>query len=303
MGMKLVQVEDRTLGRRLGMVRGDNVLDLTSVRPDLQTTLGLLETAMGTPVVEYVEGLVDAADAREPGWSLEELTAGSSSHERLLVPVDAPEVWAAGVTYERSRDAREGESEGWSSFYHKIYEAERPELFIKTSGMRRTSHPNEAIGVRSDSNWTVPEAELGVVLRSNGDIIGYTIANDVTARDIEGQNPLYLPQAKIYSKCCTYGPTLLLADEETIYSDWTISVTIVGRESMRWSDEISLQQLRRPIRTLVNYLTHNNEIPTGTVLMTGTGMVPADELRLEDGDRVNITIDPIGVLSNPVLAL
>lgn len=304
MSLKLAQLEDGANGRRLGLVRGEDVIDLTSIRPDLKTTLDLLEATDGASLPEYLEGILHAhGEQIEPRWTLQQLSSDSSAGGRLQVPIDAPEVWAAGVTYERSRDAREGESEGWASFYRKVYHAERPELFIKTSGMRRTAHPHEAIAVRSDSKWTVPEAELGVALRSDGSIIGYTIGNDVTARDIEGENPLYLPQAKIYSGCCTYGPTLLLEDGETEYTDWTISVTVSGPTSVRWHDEVSLTQLRRPIESLIDYLLRDNQIPTGTVLLTGTGMVPGDDISLNEGDRVDIAIGPIGVLSNPVLSL
>ena len=216
----------------------------------------------------------------------------------LLAPIDAPEIWAAGVTYERSRQARVAETEV-ADVYSLVYEADRPELFLKDAGARRTVGPGAAIGVRADGRWTVPEPELALVLGRRGSILGATIGNDVTARDIEGANPLYLPQAKIFAGACAIGPAILTRDE------WPDAFEIRCRiraadGSIAWEGETSTAQMRRSFDELVRWLVLENPVPAGSVFLTGTGLVPPDGVALAPGDSVEIEIPPIGTLVNRV---
>ncbi len=220
----------------------------------------------------------------------------------LLPPVEAPEIWCAGVTYERSRDARLGEAQTEArDVYALVYEADRPELFLKDAAMRRTVGPGEPIRLRSDSAWTVPEPELALVLGEGGDVVAVTVGNDVSCRDIEGANPLYLPQAKIWSACCSIGPALVVPD------DWNRPFPI----RMRIDDatgckvffaETSTAQMRRGLRELTTWLIRDNPVPPGTVLLTGAALVPPDDYTLLPGHVVTIEIDGIGALMNPVAA-
>ncbi len=224
--------------------------------------------------------------------------APDSGRSHLLLPVVPPEVWAAGVTYERSREARLAETTT-AGVYDRVYEAERPELFFKATPSR-CAGPNAPVGVRADSRWTVPEPELGVVLDGAGGVLGYVLGNDMSARDIEGENPLYLPQTKIYRACCALGPVVLLTDEpvERRLRLWC-RVTRGGRAV--FYGETSTSRLRRPIAELVAYLRRANDIPPLAVLLTGTGIVPPDEFACEEGDLIEIGADEIGVLRNPAI--
>jgi 2-dehydro-3-deoxy-D-arabinonate dehydratase len=216
---------------------------------------------------------------------------------RLLAPVDPPEVWAAGVTYERSRDARVEESET-KDVYQRVYEAERPELFLKDAGGRRTVGPGAAIGVRGDASWMVPEPELALVLGDDGPI-AVTIGNDVSSRDIEGANPLYLPQAKVFAGACALGPAVLYPDDWS--TPYAIGLRILAADgSTVFEGETSTARMRRTFDELVAYLRLDNPVPAGSVLLTGTGLVPPDEVTLEPGQTVEIRIDGIGTLVNPV---
>jgi 2-dehydro-3-deoxy-D-arabinonate dehydratase len=220
----------------------------------------------------------------------------------LLAPVEAPEVWCAGVTYERSRDARLEEAKTDArDVYALVYEADRPELFMKDANMRRTVGPGGSIRLRSDSRWMVPEPELGLVLAENGQPVAVTIGNDVSSRDIEGANPLYIPQAKIFAGACAIGPVLAVPD------DWDAAFLIRmqilaadGREL--FSGETSTARMKRSLRELADWLTRDNPVPPGSVLLTGTGLVPPDDYTLEPGHTVEIEIDGIGLLSNTVAA-
>jgi 2-dehydro-3-deoxy-D-arabinonate dehydratase len=218
----------------------------------------------------------------------------------LLPPVDAPEIWCAGVTYERSRDARLEEAETEArDVYALVYDADRPELFMKDAGMRRTTGPSGVIRVRSDSRWTVPEPELGVVIGENGRAVAVTIGNDVSSRDIEGANPLYIPQAKIYAGACAIGPALLVPDDwDTSYSI-RLRITSGGGDEL-FAGETSTAKMKRSPRELVSWVVRDNPVPPGSVLLTGTGLVPPDEYTLEPGHVVEIEIEGIGVLVNTV---
>jgi 2-dehydro-3-deoxy-D-arabinonate dehydratase len=224
--------------------------------------------------------------------------APSSDAPHLLIPVVPPEVWAAGVTYERSREARLAETTT-VGIYDKVYDAERPELFLKATASRCVG-PNMPIGIRADSRWTVPEPELAVVLGAEGEMLGYTLGNDMSARDIEGENPLYLPQTKIYRACCSIGPTILVTDEP-VERRLTLWCRIERRGREVFQGEVSTSRLRRPIAELVAYLRRANDISPMTVLLTGTGIVPPDEFACEEGDVVEIGAEEIGVLRNPTI--
>lgn len=219
----------------------------------------------------------------------------------LLVPVDAQEVWACGVTYERSRDARNYEATGGkldiTTFYDKVYDAERPEIFFKSTSAR-TVGPNRDVYIRSDSNWQIPEPELGLVLSRDGKVLGYTIGNDMSSRDIEGENPLYLPQAKMWENSCSIGPAIRLA--ETVENPYQFQITcrIYRNEVKVVEGTASTGQLKRRFDELVSYLGRDNVIFDGTVLLTGTCIVPPNEFTLADGDRIEIEISGIGVLNN-----
>jgi 2-dehydro-3-deoxy-D-arabinonate dehydratase len=216
----------------------------------------------------------------------------------LLVPVNPPETWAAGVTYERSRAARMHESRGLD-VYDLVYEADRPELFLKDSAGRRTVGPGEPIAIRADSEWTVPEPEFALVLGADGDPLGVTIGNDVSSRDIEGANPLYLPQAKIYARSCALGPAVLVPDDWS--AELEIELHIYDAEGEPVFDgTTSTANMHRSFDELIDYLRRDNPIPRGTVLLTGTGIVPPDDFTLEPGQSVEIHVPGLGTLRNPV---
>ena len=217
----------------------------------------------------------------------------------LLTPLAAPEIWCAGVTYERSRDARVEESTV-KDVYTLVYDAPRPELFMKDAAMRRTVSPGRPIGIRTDSRWNVPEPEIGVVLGTNGRIVGYTIGNDVSSRDIEGANPLYLPQAKIYAGACSFGPSVFVPDGGVPTFRLTLRVTDEwGR--IVFEDESSTAQMRRTFEDLVSWLVADNPVPAGSILLTGTGLVPPESFTLSPGHFVEIHVPEIGTLVNPVV--
>ena len=218
----------------------------------------------------------------------------------LLAPVEPPEVWGAGVTYLRSRDARIEESEV-EDVYSLVYDADRPELFLKDAGGRRTVGPGQPIGVRSDSTWNVPEPEIGLVLGEAGSITGVTICNDVSSRSIEGTNPLYLPQAKIFAGSCAIGPAVLEPD------DWSkpfeIEMRVLSAEGGElYSGQTSTEQMRRSFDELADWLVRENPVPAGSVLLTGTGLVPPADFTLEPGNVVEIRVPGIGLLRNPVVS-
>lgn len=216
----------------------------------------------------------------------------------LLVPVLAPETWAAGVTYEISRDARMQESE-LADVYQRVYDAERPELFLKDSAGRRTVGPGGAIAVRSDATWTVPEPEIALVLGAGGTPLGVTIGNDVSSRDIEGANPLYLPQAKVYAGACALGPAVLVPLDWDAPFDIEIRILDPGGEPV-FAGSTSTARMCRSYSELIVFAVRDNPLPAGTVLLTGTGLVPPDDVTLAPGQIVEIHVPGIGTLSNPV---
>jgi len=223
------------------------------------------------------------------------------AYERLRIPIRPAEVWGAGVTYLRSRSARETETKS-KGLYDSVYSATRPEVFLKDSG-QRTVGPGDTICVRGDSNWTVPEPELAVVLSRDCSVLGYTVANDVSARDIEGQNPLYLPQSKIYRNSCAIGPVVTTWDEIPDPHDLRVSLRIKRRGKTAFQGKTSTSKMNRTIDELIGYLKKDNIFFGWTVFMTGTGIVPPDDFSLRGGDIVEMEIEKIGVLRNPVSKL
>lgn len=229
--------------------------------------------------------------------SLEELT--------LLVPIEAPEVWASGVTYERSREARNYEATNGKlyaqTFYDKVYDAHRPELFLKSTAAR-TVGPDKEVYLRSDSEWQIPEPELGLVIDHEGKILAFTLGNDMSCRDIEGENPLYLPQAKIWKQSCSIGPALLLAEAVEDAYQLEMTCRIYRDKELVVEGNSNTSQLKRKYEELVSFLMRDNVIFDGTILLTGTSIVPPNDFSLMDGDLIEIEIPEIGVLRNYVKA-
>jgi 2-dehydro-3-deoxy-D-arabinonate dehydratase len=225
---------------------------------------------------------------------------GTIATASILAPVVSQEVWAAGVTYFRSRSARMEESKdtGGGTFYDRVYAAERPELFFKAAG-RRVVGPNAVVRIRSDAKWSVPEPELTLLINPAGQIVGYTIGNDMSSRDIEGENPLYLPQAKVYDGSCALGPCVLLT-AEPLSKSTRIELQITRDGDVVFSGSTELAELKREPKQLAEYLFRDSSFPDGAFLMTGTGVVPGDDFTLAGGDRIRIAIDAIGVLENDV---
>jgi 2-dehydro-3-deoxy-D-arabinonate dehydratase len=245
---------------------------------------------------------IDGVLGGDPG-ALEALLAAPAGGQvpdgaRLLAPAGGQPVWAAGVTFLRSRDARLEESRGLDA-YDKVYLAERPELFLKAlPGTARG--PGQPIGVRADSDWDVPEPELAVVADRRGRVVGYTIGDDVSSRSIEGENPLYLPQAKLYRGSCGLGPCLVPVAEAPEPQDMEIALAIERDGAELFSDRCSVADMKRGLGELVDWLWRGQDLPLGAVLLTGTSIVPPPELTLRPGDRVRISITGLGELTNPV---
>ncbi|HLH01893.1 MAG TPA: fumarylacetoacetate hydrolase family protein [Bryobacteraceae bacterium] len=217
-----------------------------------------------------------------------------------LAPIVSQEVWAAGVTYYRSRDARmeESKSAGGGDFYDRVYSAERPELFFKATP-HRVVGPGQPVAIRSDAKWSVPEPELTLLLTPKGQIAGYTIGNDMSSRDIEGENPLYLPQAKVYNRSCALGPCILVS-EEPLPAETEIRLEIRRANKIAYEGATTVASLKRQPKTLAEFLFRDNTFPNGCFLLTGTGIVPPDDFTLAHGDEIRITIPPVGTLVNPV---
>jgi 2-dehydro-3-deoxy-D-arabinonate dehydratase len=226
--------------------------------------------------------------------------AGFSLEGKLLAPLVSQEVWAAGVTYFRSRTARMEESEqaGGSSFYDRVYHADRPELFMKATP-HRVRGPGKALHLRRDSKWIVPEPELTLVISRTGKLVGYTAGNDLSCRDIEGENPLYLPQAKTFDACAGIGPGIFVTSDP-LPGETKIDVAIIRGGQTIFSGDTTTSQMKKTIPALIEYLYRDNSFPQGALLMTGTGIVPPDNFTLVAGDEVRVTIGSIGTLVNPM---
>lgn len=275
-------------------------------RPDGGTAIGRVENDTVVPLV--LEGtrfgsltdLLDADDLLKQAAALATDSALPLADVTLLPPIDAQEVWAAGVTYKRSQTARMEESEAAASCYDRVYNADRPELFFKATPHRVRGH-GQPLRIRRDATWNVPEPEVALVLDRRLRIVGLTVGNDMSSRDIEGENPLYLPQAKCYDASAGLGPWILLVDR--IPDRKTMGIRLVIRRQGRevFDAQTSAGEMARTFEDLVGWLGRDNVFPTGAVLMTGTGVVPDSDFTLAPGDVVDITIDHIGTLSNPII--
>jgi len=271
---------------RLGLVEEARILDLTAAGA------GSLAT------------LLDAAD---PGAAIRELAATATvphplAAVALLPPVERQEVWAAGVTYLRSKTARMEESDFSATAYDRVYDAARPEIFFKALG-EKVVGPDDALGIRADATWSVPEPELGLVLNSRAALVGFTIGNDMSSRDIEGENLLYLPQAKVYDRSCGLGPWIVLGPSEAEARGWTVEVTIHRGGEVVFAGSTGIDRLKRSFGDLVEHLGRSQSFPHGAVLLTGTGIVPDESFTLHAGDQVRITISGIGTLANDVIVV
>ncbi len=267
---------------RVGVVQGGTIRPLAGV-DRLGQVLGAAEAG------RLIAGRIEPDG---PGLLLDQAL--------LLAPIDGQEVWGAGVTYQRSKEARQQESEQGGTFYDQVYRADRPELFFKATP-RRVVGPGAAVRIRRDSRWSVPEPELALVLAPDLRLVGYTIGNDVSARDIEGRNPLYLPQAKVYDACCALGPVITLAGAMPPAEALGIRMTIERDGAPAFEGATSTARMARRFEELIDWLGREDTFPEGVILLTGTGIVPPDEFSLRAGDVVRIAIDGIGTLTNPVV--
>ena len=269
---------------RIGLATEDaQVIDLSAA--GIEHLTPLLEAEDPLAIVRHL------ASANLPRVALAEV--------QLLAPVGRQEVWAAGVTYLRSKTARMEESDFSASAYDKVYAAERPEIFFK-SMPHKVVGPDEAVGIRRDAKWNVPEPELALVLNSRGKIVGHTIGNDMSARDIEGENLLYLPQAKTYHRSCALGPWIILGTPEAQAREWQIKIAINRDGENVFAGETSVDQIKRSFDQLAEFLFRSQVFPHGAILLTGTGIVPPDGFTLNERDVVRIEVSGIGVLQNTV---
>ncbi len=300
------------LGARVGGVYAEGVVDLTAREPEACASIASLLAGAGTGRTAGAAGTAGTTGPLEdvlaryagiaPDYDYAALDVASSSDApHLLPPLDAQEVWAAGVTYTRSRQARMEESEASADIYARVYDADRPELFFKGTAARIVG-PNDRVAVRPDATWTVPEPELTLLLDRRLAVAGYTIGNDLTARDIEAQNPLYLPQAKVWDRCGALGPVVVPAGALDPY-DLSISCEIRRAGQSIFTGDIRTGALHRRLDDLATYLGRCATFPSGVFLMTGTGIVPPDDVALQGGDEITISIEGIGVLRNVVAPL
>jgi 2-dehydro-3-deoxy-D-arabinonate dehydratase len=299
--MRLCQFLVPKDGKRVGVVEDGSVIDITTRSAKVASVLDLVEQGKSAGGVERLARRL--RKGKRSGFTLADLDiAPTPRRPHLLPPIDAPEIWGAGITYRRSADyytAHQGRAKG---IYDYVYESERPELFFKAT-MARAVGPNGAIGVRRDSSLTAVEAELGVVIGVGGSIVGYTVGNDLSAWDIERANPLFLPQSKVFRGCFAFGPTLVTAGELDDPHTLELRCTIHRGGARLYEGKVNTGEMKRRCPELVEWLCRDNPIPAGTVLSTGTGILVPDEHALADGDLVEIEIERLGVLRNPVKKL
>jgi len=294
--VKLVQFATPEAAVRLGMIEGDTVVDITNSAAGIDNLLDALRCAAreGTTLEETVRARGESGRS----YAFADLNiVPDASRSHLLLPIFPPEVWGCGVTYKRSADAREDDIQDHKGFYDHAYSAERPEVFFKATASR-CSGPNDYMGLREDSSYMAPEPELAVVLDRSGRIHGFTCANDVSAWDIERENPLYLPQSKTFNGCCCLGPCIATAEDIADPKNLGITCTVMRDDELVFSGKTSTSKMKRELPELIEYLTRSNPIPTGTVLMTGTGIVMPEDVGLKPGDMVEITMERIGTLRN-----
>ena len=310
--MKLVQFYLPEKGNRVGVVdRDGKIIDVTSDEaPGVLELIQLsyeFRISLGVVIADIQDRLAAATPSILPGEPTEpEIyyddldVPPDKSIPHLLIPITPPEVWGCGVTYKRSADMRDEDSV--KDIYNRIYFSDRPEIFFKATASRCVG-PNDYVCIRRDSQLTATEPELAYVLGADGEIVGYTLCNDVSAWDIERDNPLYLNQSKIFYGCCAIGPTLVTTSEITDPYDLDIQSRIIRNEEVIYEGEINTSQLNRKFEELTEYLCRDNPIPIGTVVSTGTGIIVPNGMSLAHGDIVEISIEEIGVLSNPVKKL
>lgn len=281
--MQLCKIRTKSGKTEVGLIRGGEVHLLHSREP-----LTLSRILHSESPRKMVESLVDVSQIDLP---MEEV--------QFLPPIDEQEVWAAGVTYKRSREARERESVGAAQFYDKVYKADRPELFFKATP-RRVVGPGDLVQIRQDARWSVPEPEAALIVSPAMKIVGYTIGNDMSSRDIEGENPLYLPQAKVYNGSCALGPVITMADAFLPLDQVGIHLTILRKSQPVFEGTTTLAAMARTFEDLVSWLCRDNSFPEGVILLTGTGIIPPDHFTLASGDEVRIEMTGVGRLVNVV---
>ena len=295
--MQICRFHQPEKGPRLGFVHEGAVYDLTGAAPDRFGSLShlLARPGLGEELRKNQSTILD-----QERFAFEDLDVPPTpDRPHLLAPIDGQEVWAAGVTYLRSRAARVEESEAAASDYERVYDAPRPELFFKATP-HRTVGPNAPVRIRADSNWNVPEPELALLISPDLRLVGFTVGNDMSSRDIEGENPLYLPQAKIYLESCALGPVVTLSEAVPNPQALDISLVVERGQEVIFRGQTSTSQMKRGFQELIGYLGRSNAFPDGVFLLTGTGVVPPSEFTLNDGDLVIIHIESIGTLRNPV---
>jgi 2-dehydro-3-deoxy-D-arabinonate dehydratase len=285
--MKICRFKNESNEVRIGLIAdAATLLDLTSV--------GITELQ---PLLESDDPLAQLKQV-----ATRNLSRVALSGLKLCAPVEQQEVWAAGVTYLRSKKARMAESDFSASAYDRVYEADRPEIFFK-SLPEKVVPTGESVGIRSDSQWNVPEPELALVLNSRGQLVGHTIGNDMSSRDIEGENLLYLPQAKTYHRSCALGPWITVGTPEAAAREWTINLEIRRNGARAFAAETSVGQIKRSFAELAGYLFRSQVFPHGAVLLTGTGIVPPESFTLAAQDEIIIAISGIGRLMNSVVVV
>jgi 2-dehydro-3-deoxy-D-arabinonate dehydratase len=268
---------------RIGLAKGDNaLLDLSPAG------------------IDSITALLESGDAAKRLAGLGELTEIPLANVTLLSPIEVQEIWAAGVTYLRSKDARMEESDFSATAYDRVYDATRPELFFK-SLPEKVVACGEPVGIRADAQWSVPEPELVLMMNSRGEIAGYAVGNDMSSRDIEGENLLYLPQAKVYHRSCAVGPWVRVGAREEEAREWEITIQIERGGKTVFEGTVSVNQIKRTFGELSAAMFQSQVFPFGCALLTGTGIVPDDDFTLEEGDTVRIRISGIGCLNNPVV--
>ena len=300
--MRIVQFVVGSGDRRVGRIDGDRIVDITNPARGLQSTLDLITWAdrHQSNIIAAVNALGAANGASYPLVGLD--VAPGTRTAYVDIPLHPPEVWGCGVTYQKSAEFRDEETEQPRGMYDYVYSAPRPEIFFKATAARCVG-PNAAIGLRSDSSFTAPEPELAIVIGQDGRILAYTVADDVSAWDIERENALYLPQSKIFTACCALGPSLVTPDEAGSPYELTVVGRIHRAGTVIFEDSAATSRIKRRLEELVAYLRRDNPIPTGTVVLTGTGVIVSAEHALKEGDIVEIDIPGIGTLRNPAKRL
>ena len=300
--MRIVQFIIGSGLRRVGVVQGSTVIDVTNPARGLLSTLDLIAWAdREHSDLEAALSALGATTGRSYALADLDVAPGTAS-AYLDIPLDPPEVWGCGVTYRKSAEFRDEETDQPKGMYDYVYSAPRPEIFFKATAARCVG-PNAAIGIRSDSQFTAPEPELAIVVGSDGRILAYTVADDVSAWDIERENPLYLPQSKIFQGCCALGPYLVTPDEAGSPYELTVIGRIHREGHVIFDDRAETSRIKRKLEELVSYLRRDNPVPAGTVICTGTGVIVSAEHALQQGDIVEVDVPGVGLLKNPARRL